>query len=199
MKETIIDHICAKGFHVIDHFLPVKDFKHLREKADGLQQDGQFRRAKIGRQLSSMLHNDIRTDEINWLDEHIEDKAVQPFLARISEIAAMLNQALFLGLVEFEAHFAVYQPGSFYKKHIDQFATTQDRQISCVYYLNHCWHEQDGGELKLYNHEGELLFNTAPLPNRFICFRSDLPHEVCVTKNSRYSIAGWLKRRSEAI
>jgi SM-20-related protein len=87
-------------------------------------------------------------------------------------------------------------PNGFYKKHVDQFATTKDRRISCVYYLNENWQPDFGGELTLYNTQDELLTHVQPLGNRFVCFNSDMPHEVCTAYQTRYSIAAWLKVRS---
>ena len=124
------------------------------------------------------------------------DNAVNTYLSEIKKLSETLNQSLFLGLVDYEAHFSIYQPNNFYKKHVDQFATTQDRRISCVYYLNDEWREAFGGELKLYNKTDQLLANIMPIGNRFVCFNSDIPHEVCTAHQTRYSIAAWLKIRS---
>lgn len=161
-----------------------------------MHHQGLFKSARVGPIVQAQQNNTIRTDEIYWLDEGSEEPAVQAYLKNAFQIAHILNQSLFLGLIEFETHFAAYHPGSFYKKHIDQFATKKTRKISCVYYLNEAWQEEFGGELKLYNKEGQLIQNVSPLANRFICFNSDLPHEVCLTHQPRYSIAGWMKTRS---
>lgn len=107
-----------------------------------------------------------------------------------------LNHALYLSLHEFETHFAIYQPGSFYKKHVDQFQSTKNRKISCVYYLNEQWQPSFGGKLNLYSPQDELLSEVIPLGNRLICFNSELPHEVELTHCTRYSIAGWMKTRT---
>ena len=44
--------------------------------------------------------------------------------------------------------------------------------------------------------QDELIQDITPCGNRFICFKSELPHEVCLTLQTRYSIAGWMKTRS---
>lgn len=194
-RELIADNIYENGFHVIDNFLPSNVLQNLRQRAEFLNAEGQFKNAKVGRQQQAIHNNEIRKDKIHWLNELDDHQAVRAYLFKVNEIASILNQSLFLGLLDFESHFAIYKPGSFYKKHIDQFATTKDRQISCVYYLNEHWQDRDAGELKLYDTNDQLLFSTMPIGNRFICFRSDLPHEVCITYNTRYSIAGWMKTR----
>ena len=47
-----------------------------------------------------------------------------------------LNRGLFLGLEDFECHFALYPPGAFYRKHVDRFRDDDRRMVSAVIYLN---------------------------------------------------------------
>ncbi|KTD39187.1 2OG-Fe(II) oxygenase [Legionella nautarum] len=199
MNTQIEDEICEKGFHIIDNFLEPQDFALLSAKAELMHSQGQFKGAKIGHRIAATHNADIRRDEICWLDDDSSDRAINAYFNKIRAIADRLNQTLFLGLVDFETHFAIYQPGSFYKKHVDQFISTQARRISCVYYLNESWQEAYAGQLKLFDKNDQLLANVLPRGNRFICFNSDLPHEVCETKHPRYSIAGWMKTRSMSV
>ncbi|KTD05896.1 2OG-Fe(II) oxygenase [Legionella gratiana] len=196
-SELLIHNLCTQGFHIIEDFLEFNQCQLIQEKAHEMYTQGLFRGAKIGLNLDSQNNKTIRADEIFWLDEYEENPAIQNYLKRIQQLAQLLNQELFLGLHEFETHLAAYQPGSYYKKHIDQFAMKKNRKISCVYYLNKDWRPELGGELKLYNQEEQLIQVILPQENRFICFSSELPHEVCQTHRPRYSIAGWLKTRSE--
>ncbi|CAM2863834.1 2OG-Fe(II) oxygenase [Legionella steigerwaltii] len=195
-SEQLIHNLCTQGFYIIDGFLEPTQCQSLRTTAQELYEQGLFRGAKIGLKLNSHKNDIIRSDEIFWLDEHETNPSIQIFLQKIQYLAQVLNQSLFLGLREFETHFAAYQPGTFYKKHVDQFATQKTRKISCVYYLNNNWESEYGGELKLYNNEDQLIRSVLPLENRFICFNSELPHEVCVTHRPRYSITGWMKTHS---
>lgn len=194
--QEMADSICEQGFYLIDNFLAPDSFNGLRDKALQLMQTNHLKPAKIGHQTIAEIHSDIRRDYIHWLDEASEHQATQAWFGAIKAIEASLNQQLFLGLNEFESHFACYQPGAFYKKHIDQFQQTQDRRISCVYYLNEQWSDSFGGELILYDKSDNLLMSVPPLANRLICFSSDLPHEVTKTTQCRLSIAGWMKVRS---
>ncbi|WP_454786116.1 2OG-Fe(II) oxygenase [Legionella sp. WA2024007413] len=191
--EQLINDLCKQGFCIIDGFLEQTQCQSLRTTAQKLYEQGLFRGAKIGLKLGSHKNESVRTDEILWLEENETDPAIQFFLKRMKQLAQILNQSLFLGIHEFETHFAAYQPGTYYKKHVDQFAAQKTRKISCVYYLNPHWTPDFGGELKLYNTEDQLIQNVLPLENRFICFNSELPHEVCVTHQPRYSITGWMK------
>lgn len=185
--------MCNQGFHIIDDFLNQEHFNALLTKVRTMHQQDLFRAARIGSQEQAQLNNTIRTDKLCWLDEHTAEPAVQAYIDEAMQIATLFNQQLYLGLTEFETHFAVYQPGTFYKKHIDQFATKKTRKISCVYYLNEAWHHDFGGELRLYTKENQFIQSVQPQGNRFICFNSELPHEVCKTNQTRYSIAGWMK------
>ena len=194
--ESLIHNLCSKGFHIQDNFLEHNNCQSLSDTAKELYHQGLYRGAKIGKTISSQKNNTIRTDEILWLEGNEAQSDIQLFLAQIHQLAQTLNQALFLGLNEFESHFASYQPGTYYKKHKDQFATQNTRKISFVYYLNKNWQESYGGELKLYSPEDQLIQIVLPQENRFICFNSELPHEVATTHKPRYSLTGWLKTRT---
>ncbi|KTD75502.1 2OG-Fe(II) oxygenase [Legionella waltersii] len=195
--DVIIEELCYQGFHIIDNFLDPEIYQALRTYVQEKNQQNQFRKAKIGRQSQTHHNVDIRTDSIMWIDAESCSVEVHHYIDQLSQLAQLLNESLYLGLTELEMHFAVYAPGSFYKRHVDQFATTKSRKISCVYYLNDDWLEEYQGELKLYDKENNLLRNVLPIGNRLICFNSELPHEVNPTLKTRYSITTWMKTRSD--
>ncbi len=198
-SELLVDDIYTQGFHIIDQFLEQAHYQALTEKIHTIYQTGLMNSAKIGQQQQAHQNEAIRKDDILWIDEESQEPSIKAYLKQTQEIAQILNQSLFLGLIQFETHFAAYQPGTFYKKHIDQFSNTKDRKISCVYYLNPNWQEEYGGELNLYDKENQLMKQVYPQGNRFICFNSELPHEVCITHQPRYSIAGWMKSRNMSL
>lgn len=193
--ELLVDELYTKGFHIIDNFLDRHHYQALIQLAVATYEQGLFKSAKIGAKHNHQQNNTIRNDEICWLDEEHSNPAIAAYFQHTTEIANILNQQLFLGLIEFETHFASYQAGAFYKKHVDQFTNTKTRKISCVYYLNQDWQPSYGGELLIYNKGDSLIESVVPDGNRFICFTSDLPHEVCLTQQTRYSISGWMKTR----
>lgn len=193
--ELFIHNFCNQGFHLIDNFLLPKHYLSLCSIIKELYEHGLFRNAKIGLNTNAHHNDAIRTDEILWLENHDNAPTIQTFLKQIHELGQLLNQNLFLGLHELETHFARYQPGTYYKKHSDQFTTQKTRKVSFVYYLNPNWHTEYGGELKLYNLNDELIQCVWPQGNRLICFNSELPHEVSMTHQVRYSITGWMKTR----
>lgn len=188
--------LVSVGYHVIDHFLPQPHYHALQTYVQDLVHAASFRPAKVG-QLSQTTHNPlIRTDHIYWLDEVNAAEPVRLFFDEIHALKHFLNQQLYTGLSQFEAHVAVYQPNQYYKKHIDQFAGNQDRRISCVYYLNNAWQPEYGGELSIYNNNQQPIAHIIPEGNRLVCFNSALLHEVHLTHQPRLSIVGWLKARS---
>jgi len=195
----IATHIHQRGFHVIDDFLNHEDYLALSASIQTLYSKGAFEPAKIGQNQNKTLNTDIRNDHIFWLDKQDGNPAVNAYFTELDNLCSALNQSLFLGLIDYEAHFAVYQPNNFYKKHVDQFTAARNRRISCVYYLNDSWQPEFGGELKLYDQHDQLLTTITPLGNRFVCFNSDIPHEVCTAYKTRYSIAAWLKVRPMAL
>ena len=48
---------------------------------------------------------------IYWIDDGESTPILlQVYLSKTQQVAQLLNQSLFLGLFEFETHFAIYQP-----------------------------------------------------------------------------------------
>jgi len=106
-----------------------------------------------------------------------------------------LNSELFLGLWDWEGHYAVYPPGAFYKTHLDRFQNDSKRTVSMVLFFNSEWSVDDGGILRL-DLPSESV-RVAPRPGTAVFFLSDkIPHEVLETKRDRYSFAGWCRTRA---
>jgi SM-20-related protein len=111
-----------------------------------------------------------------------------------------LNRALYLGLFEFEAHFAVYAPGAFYRAHLDNFRGTSARIVTAILYLNEDWQTVDGGQLRLYTtgEEGGEYVDLLPEAGQWILFDSArFWHEVLPARRERFSLTGWLRTRSK--
>ena len=115
------------------------------------------------------------------------------FLHLIESFIKYLNMSCYTGITDYEFHYAIYEPGSFYKKHKDQFRDNTQRQFSMISYLNEDWQDHDGGELKIYKSMGEEKI--VPALGKTVFFKSnELEHEVLETNRPRLSLTGWLKK-----
>lgn len=195
--EPIINGILTDGYGLIDNFLSPSEITALANRLRERRTAGQFRAAGIGNQQIT-IENTIRGDEILWLDEATATADETAFLNRIGEFVQYVNQTCYLGLREFEFHYALYPTGTFYKRHLDQFRSDSRRKLSVICYLNSDWQESDGGQLVLYvpdaDTQTEQSVIVSPIGGRLVCFESGrLEHEVLPATRDRLSLTGWLK------
>ncbi|CAN5538976.1 2OG-Fe(II) oxygenase [soil metagenome] len=197
ISDKILDDLAGQGWSVIPKFISDHLVEKLLQEQKDLLMQGQFRNAGIGKGETFQVKPEIRGDKIMWLDQEQISSVLQEYLQKIENLRMLLNQEFFLGLKNFECHFAQYPPHTFYKKHLDQFKQTTYRIISCILYLNTDWKEEDGGQLRIYTTEDnpEIYQDVLPIGGTLVCFRSeDIPHEVLPTQRERYSITGWMRR-----
>jgi SM-20-related protein len=152
-----------------------------------------FHAAQVGRGVAKKQIGSIRGDVIDWLDaDNITDSA---YLACMEELRLGLNEALFLGLFDYESHYAIYGKGDGYAKHSDVLQGKKNRILTTVLYLNEDWHACDGGELVVFEATGKTVVATVnPTFGTMIIFLSEsFPHEVLISHATRRSIAGWFR------
>ena len=189
----------AAGHAVVGDFLPRATIGALREQAIAHDDAGELVPAQVGRGKARSLRGDIRGDRTRWLEDDTAIAAERRFLAAIDALRVALNRALYLGLTEFEAHYAVYPPGARYTRHRDRFDAAKDaadgRVVSCVLYLNDRWQDADGGQLRLYV-DLQRTIDVRPDGGTLVCFLSDrFLHEVLPATRTRIALSGWLCRR----
>ena len=147
----------------------------------------------IGQGNNLMQHDLVRTDKILWLDKANNNPHETEFFAQIDAFVQYLNATCYAGITGYEFHYALFEKGSFYRKHKDQFSNTASRQFSIISYLNPNWLLHDGGELQV--HQNGTTQNIPPTQGTTVFFKSsELLHEVLETQTQRLSITGWLKR-----
>lgn len=191
----IIADLTARGWSRVGDFLAPEEIQALAAEVRTLSEAGALQPASVGRGPGAGVREEIRRDQIRWLDEHSPTLAETHYWARIEALRGALNRELFLGLESFEAHYAVYPPGAFYRRHLDRFATADERSISCSLYLNEDWEAEDGGALRLELAEGAV--EITPRMNSLVIFRSDeIWHEVRPAARVRFSLTGWFRRRA---
>jgi SM-20-related protein len=189
--EIIADGLAEQGYAVVDQFLSQQEVDDILQLPDFASVQHSFKKAGIGKNQSLQIQEAIRGDYIQWLDKKTSPESAKVYLNRLQELIQFLNQALFLSLKDFEAHFTMYPVGSFYKRHLDQFKHDDHRRLSVICYLNNDWKEEHGGQLRIYLPDGSKEF--LPLAGRLIIFRSDkLEHEVLPATRERLSITGWV-------
>ena len=192
----IIKEIAAQlehtGYIILDNPLLDKLLAQLFVRCHDNDQT-RFHAAHIGRGTDKTQMSSVRGDVINWLDE--TDHTDQAYLVWMNKLRIGLNAILYLGLFDFECHYAIYGAGLGYAKHLDVFNGSRNRILSTVLYLNDDWHPGDGGELVLYEPAGlDVLATVIPKYGTMILFLSEsFPHEVLISNHRRRSIAGWFR------
>jgi SM-20-related protein len=197
--ETLLDDIAEKEWGIIPNFLPTKILKMLKQGLLAKQQQGLFKQAAVGKAGETQIQTQIRGDETLWWQEQHLNEPQKQYYQNINTLREALNQAFFLGLQEFECHYACYPIGAYYQKHLDSFRKSNSRLISCILYLNEDWLPENGGTLRIYNNDNQYFTEILPTFGTLVCMRSDTVwHEVLPATRLRYSITGWL-RRSELL
>lgn len=202
--EQLVDHIANQGYCVIDNFLDHTVIGALATETESLKLAKAMAPAGVGREQLA-IHKTIRGDSIYWLDENNPTAAQQIYLHQMEQLRSSLNQHLYLGLFGLECHLASYPVGTFYKKHLDCFASgdpdKSQRKISCIVYLNQSWENEDGGQLRLYLNDtdasgNEKSMDILPIAGRAVIFLSDtFYHEVLPATRERISLTGWFFTR----
>jgi SM-20-related protein len=149
--------------------------------------------ARVGADRDRTL---LRGDSTHWFESDALSAPQQAFADRIDVLRIELSRSLMLGLVDSESHYAVYQPGAGYARHLDQLRDNDARVVSAVFYLNDAWQEAEGGALRLhladqshrdiYPHAGTLL----------LFLSAQFEHEVLPATRDRMSIACWMRQRA---
>jgi len=193
-NDAIALELRTRGFVAIEHALPLP----LLASLDGACHDSlefPFVPSGTGRLGVRQPNAVIRGDVILWLDAAKElDRA---YLALMEGLRRALNERLYLGLSDYQGHYAIYEAGTHYDKHRDSLAGRRNRLLSTVVYLNSGWNLADGGELLLYRADDpHVIARILPQPGLLVLFLSEeFPHEVLSATRARHSIAGWFSGR----
>lgn len=190
----IIDDLAARGWSRLDNVLPASLTHELAEECRKRARAGALNPAGVGRGQGLAVREGIRGDSIQWLEQG-QSAPSDSYLQAMDELRSALNQAFYLGLEDFECHFACYPPGAFYQKHLDRFRDDDRRTVTAAYYLNEAWQTEHGGALRLYLADDTEL-DVLPCAGTLVLFISaELPHEVLPATRERLSLTGWFRRR----
>lgn len=181
----------TRGYAVIENMFDTTLTNALMQ--DCYRINPHFKLAGIGRQQDLQIDKSIRTDKTFWFDG--TSQAQIDYQAALEDIRINLNRYFFLGLFDYECHYAKYQQGDFYKKHYDAFKGRSNRVFTTVFYLNTV---QSGGELVIYKPKSkEIEITIQPKAGTLVMFESErFMHEVLPTVDNRYSVAGWFRKNA---
>lgn len=194
---ALIDDLASQGWSQQEAFAPEGLTRELAAECRNRAQNGDLSDAAVGRGKAQQVQEGIRGDRIQWLETG-QSAACDRYLALMDELRQALNQAFYLGLEDFECHFACYAPGAFYQRHLDRFRDDDRRSVSAVFYLNEDWLPEQGGALRLYLPDGgehDVLPQACTLA---LFMSADMPHEVLAATRERLSLTGWFRRRGES-
>ena len=197
--DAIADRLASDRWLVVPNWLEPPLQRALLACARQRAQAGLLSPARVGRAEQLRSASEVRGDAIQWLEGGDPADCVSTLLQRLEELRAALNERLYLGLVEIEAHFAHYPPGARYMRHLDRFRRDDARALSAVIHLGDPWLGEHGGELRIYleGPDGETSIDLPPAPGQLVLFLSgEIEHEVLPTRRDRYSVACWMRQRS---
>jgi len=197
--DNIADALSEDGYIVIPRALDAEVLTGLQQRVTGLSPE-QWLSAGIGRNTDYQQNKNIRSDSIFWISR--DDPQECAFLQGMELLRQGLNQRLYMGLFDFESHFATYPKGAFYQRHVDALRGRSNRVLSVILYLNEGWSVEDGGELLMYpehlqGQQEEPIQRVVPELGTMVVFLSDkFPHEVLESHRQRYSLTGWFRINS---
>ena len=191
--DVLIDSYLENNIGIDTCFLNEKLSNGLQQHIVQLQEQNLMYAAGIGNEIIKDSKQKMRGDKIYWMDKNHSNIYEQEFLQLAEDFIDRLNKTCYTGINAYEFHYAVYEEGSYYKRHRDQFKNDSNRKYSLISYLNRNWLEEDGGQLLVYQDEG--IKKILPQSQSAVFFKSDeMEHEVTVANRSRMSVSGWLKQ-----
>jgi SM-20-related protein len=190
--NTLINSFIENRIGIADHFLSEALALHLKENLTDLYANQHLKNAGTGITEDVDHTTKFRSDKIHWLTREHNDLYENEFFDRMDAFVKYLNDSCYTGINSYEFHYTLYETGTCYKKHLDQFRNNDSRKYSMIMYLNPDWKTEDGGELCI--HHANSQQNISPDNGKTVFFQSnELEHEVRLTHKPRMSITGWLK------
>lgn len=190
--EEIINSFLENKVGLVDEFLHENLSNNLKDNLKFLLSKNQLKSAGIGANSNFITNKSIRSDVIYWLDRKHNNIHENHFFDLIDDFVKYLNRTCYTGITGYEFHYAYYEKGSSYKRHLDQFKDNRSRAFSMIMYLNVDWTPLDGGQLSIYHQDDSQIIS--PTNGKCVFFKSsELEHEVLLSHKPRMSITGWLK------
>ena len=132
----MFDELAEQGWSQSHDLVSEEWVRDLALQCQKLYDDGRFAPAAVGFGQTKSVQTQIRGDSILWVEDSGLPKLQNDVNEFLQALQDEMDQALYLGLKRFEAHFAVYPPGRGYEKHIDNHTGLSHRRVTFVFYLN---------------------------------------------------------------
>jgi len=187
--DQLIDSYLATNVGIVNNFLTEALSSQLVNNINVLYGNNLLLSAGTGNSMLVNHNKLVRSDKIYWLDRIHNNLHENAFFDLMDLFITHLNSTCYAGITGYEFHYTLYEKGSFYKRHLDNFKQNGTRAFSMIMYLNTA---VDGGELRIY--QENKWEDITPNAGKSVFFKSnELEHEVLVTRLPRMSITGWLK------
>ena len=189
--EIYLEHIETHGYAIIENAIDNGLISDLM--ADCYRINPHFSLAGVGRLNNLQIDDTVRKDKTYWFDG--SSNAQLGYQQVMEAVRNTLNRTFFMGLFDYECHYAKYTQGDFYKKHVDAFKGRSNRVFTTVLYLNS---PEKGGELVIYKPKSkDIEIVIKPTAGTLVLFESErFVHEVLPAVDNRYSIAGWFRKNA---
>lgn len=205
----VSSHLKDHGYCVIDGFLSDVEATQLRCEVMAAHTAGQLRPAglvncKLPSADDNYKDKATRGDLVGWFDSDgwPHGRQLGSFLVKLGTLVSELTPLVpELSRIDSrsKAMVACYPgSGARYVKHVDndgKHPLCSRRVLTALVYLNPDWQDGDGGELAIYEIDGQVEKKVVqPKGNRVLLFWSDArtPHEVRPSLKMRYSTTVWL-------
>ena len=127
--DLLIDSYLQDNIGITEDFLnkPLADglFQNILQ----LQEDNKMQASGIGNSEQKDDKQKMRSDKIYWMDKSHDNIFEQEYMHMAEDFISRLNNTCYTGINDYEFHYAVYEEGSFYKRHKDQFKNDSDRKV----------------------------------------------------------------------
>lgn len=190
--EVLIAGFIENKVGISENFLSDTLANHLKANLFALHKQKLLVKAGTGNSEKAIHNVAVRSDVIYWLGRENNNEFENEFFDLVDDFIKYLNKSCYAGITGYEFHYSLYEPGTFYARHRDQFQNNPGRKYSMISYLNADWHTEDGGQL--FIHQANNNQQISPTQGKTVFFKSnELVHEVLVTTQQRLSVTGWLK------
>src|SRR5689334_11329357 len=169
--DQLIDSYLDNNIGIDTGFLNKALSDGLHQNILQLQRDELMTAAGIGNEEVKDHQQKLRGDKVYWMDKSHTNIFEQEFLTLMEDFIDHLNRTCYTGINAYEFHYAVYEEGSFYKRHKDQFRNDSNRKYSLITYLNEDWLAEEGGQLAVY--DNDVVQQILPQSQTAVLFKSE--------------------------